>query len=368
MEPRRREAPRADAALRGDATPVVSLVDWLERDGEELVAALDRLYVPRNDPRWLRRNALVALGNTGRAEHLAARSRRTSTSDDEMLARDGGVGARAARGAGDGRELDARLRPSPAALCARAPQPGRGARRDRRDAAHAARRRRRGAASPAARARRRRPVATSSGSSSTSLPRLRPPRAARCGAPRPGRRRRRAAARRGRSALEVGDGLPALRGDPVRLRQALANLVANASAHRPPGAPVVVAARGRPAAGVEVSVADARRRDRARADQGAIFEAGVRFDDRPGQGLGLAVARAVAEAHGGRLEVASAPGQGATFRLVLPPAPATGLSAELALELASRARATSERIAAGSSTTVSPASASTSERSHSSVL
>jgi epoxyqueuosine reductase len=44
----------------------VSLVEWLERDGEELVEELDRLFVPRNDPRWLRRNALVALGNVGR--------------------------------------------------------------------------------------------------------------------------------------------------------------------------------------------------------------------------------------------------------------------------------------------------------------
>jgi epoxyqueuosine reductase len=55
-----------------DATPVVSLVDWLEEDGSALVAEFDRLYVPRNDPRWLRRNALVALGNTGRVEHLEA--------------------------------------------------------------------------------------------------------------------------------------------------------------------------------------------------------------------------------------------------------------------------------------------------------
>ena len=29
---------------------------------------LDRLYVPRNDPRWLRRNALIAAGNSGDAE------------------------------------------------------------------------------------------------------------------------------------------------------------------------------------------------------------------------------------------------------------------------------------------------------------
>jgi len=55
-----------------NATPVVSLVDWLERDGADLVRDLDRLYVPRNDARWLRRNALVALGNVGRPEDAAA--------------------------------------------------------------------------------------------------------------------------------------------------------------------------------------------------------------------------------------------------------------------------------------------------------
>jgi epoxyqueuosine reductase len=49
----------------GDAEPSISLVDWLEADGEELVRRYDRLYVPRNDPRYLRRNALVAAGNTG---------------------------------------------------------------------------------------------------------------------------------------------------------------------------------------------------------------------------------------------------------------------------------------------------------------
>ena len=47
------------------AQPVVSLAAWLERDGDDLVRELERLYVPRNDARWLRRNALVALGNVG---------------------------------------------------------------------------------------------------------------------------------------------------------------------------------------------------------------------------------------------------------------------------------------------------------------
>jgi epoxyqueuosine reductase len=52
--------------------PVVSLVDWLQRDDDELRRAYDRLFVARNDGRHLKRNALVALGNTGRPEHAVA--------------------------------------------------------------------------------------------------------------------------------------------------------------------------------------------------------------------------------------------------------------------------------------------------------
>jgi len=59
------ERRRAAARPSSDSTPTVSLRGWLERDGAELVAELDRLYVPRNDPKWLRRNALVAAGNVG---------------------------------------------------------------------------------------------------------------------------------------------------------------------------------------------------------------------------------------------------------------------------------------------------------------
>jgi epoxyqueuosine reductase len=47
----------------------VDLVRWLEQDGRELVDEYERLYVPRNDPRWLWRNAIVALGNVGTEEH-----------------------------------------------------------------------------------------------------------------------------------------------------------------------------------------------------------------------------------------------------------------------------------------------------------
>ena len=84
LEPRRREAARGNRRRPGDAAPTVFLVEWLERDGEELVAELDRLYVPRNDPRWLRRNALIALGNTGGPEHAPALER-WHESNDEML-------------------------------------------------------------------------------------------------------------------------------------------------------------------------------------------------------------------------------------------------------------------------------------------
>jgi epoxyqueuosine reductase len=56
---------RDQAPGRGE--PHVSLVDWLERDGDALRRTYERLYVPKNDPRYLRRNALVAFGNTGSA-------------------------------------------------------------------------------------------------------------------------------------------------------------------------------------------------------------------------------------------------------------------------------------------------------------
>jgi epoxyqueuosine reductase len=59
------EKRRAGEPLPAGAEANVSLVDWLEADGADLVRRYDRLYVPRNDPRFLRRNALVAAGNVG---------------------------------------------------------------------------------------------------------------------------------------------------------------------------------------------------------------------------------------------------------------------------------------------------------------
>jgi epoxyqueuosine reductase len=59
------ERRRADVDAPAEATPHVRLADWLGREGDELRQDFDRLYVPKNDSRYLRRNALVALGNVG---------------------------------------------------------------------------------------------------------------------------------------------------------------------------------------------------------------------------------------------------------------------------------------------------------------
>ena len=76
IEKRRADEPHGEA--------FVSLVDWLEADDADLRARYDRLYFPRNDPRFLRRNALVAAGNVGGERERAAVAA-YADSDDELL-------------------------------------------------------------------------------------------------------------------------------------------------------------------------------------------------------------------------------------------------------------------------------------------
>jgi epoxyqueuosine reductase len=78
------EKRRAGAGLPEGAEPLVSLVDWLEAPDDDLRARYDRLYFPRNDPRYLRRNALIAAGNSGQAALVPA-VERWSEGDDELL-------------------------------------------------------------------------------------------------------------------------------------------------------------------------------------------------------------------------------------------------------------------------------------------
>ena len=119
----------------------------------------------------------------------------------------------------------------------------------------------------------------------------------------------------------ISSDLPRINADPLRLRQALDNLVANAIAHSPPGGDVVVSAGvGEGEGEILLSVSDSGGGIPVE-EQDRIFEPGVRLaSGRPGAGIGLAVARAIAEAHGGTLTVESVPGRGATFTLALPSA------------------------------------------------
>jgi len=80
------EKRRQDLALHDDSTPTVSLRAWLEGDGDELVSDYERLYVPRNDPRWLRRNALIAAGNVREADLEPAVARYAE--DEDPVLRD----------------------------------------------------------------------------------------------------------------------------------------------------------------------------------------------------------------------------------------------------------------------------------------
>jgi epoxyqueuosine reductase len=84
--PWNRGAERRHRTSSGVATTTsfVSLLDWLERDGDDLVREFDRLYVPRNDPRWLRRNALLAAGNVAGLE-LEPVIEAFATGEDEIL-------------------------------------------------------------------------------------------------------------------------------------------------------------------------------------------------------------------------------------------------------------------------------------------
>ena len=122
--------------------------------------------------------------------------------------------------------------------------------------------------------------------------------------------------------LQIAPHVPPLRGNELRLKQVIINLVDNAIKYTPAGGAVRVrtAAGPRGSALVEVS------------DNGVgippehlprIFERFYRVDkarsrERGGTGLGLAIVRHIADLHGGRATLASEPGRGSTFRIEIP--------------------------------------------------
>ncbi len=124
-------------------------------------------------------------------------------------------------------------------------------------------------------------------------------------------------------ALETAfeHGLSLLDADPWRLQRALCNLLVNAVRHTPPQGRIVAAARQAEGA-VAFTVADSGAGVAAgQAEQ--IFEPFFRGDrarssDGSGAGLGLAIARGIAEAHSGSLQLEATSEAGCRFRLLVP--------------------------------------------------
>jgi two-component system OmpR family sensor kinase len=115
-------------------------------------------------------------------------------------------------------------------------------------------------------------------------------------------------------------------GDSDRIYQVITNLLANARIHTPVGTAINIIARAEDD-GAYITVAD-NGPGLSEEDQKRIFERFFRADpsrqrnSSEGSGLGLSIVDAVMQAHGGKVGVASKPGQGTAFTLFFPNAKA----------------------------------------------
>jgi PAS domain S-box-containing protein len=117
--------------------------------------------------------------------------------------------------------------------------------------------------------------------------------------------------------LDVESGLPRIDADAPRIEQVLDNLIGNAIKFTPAGGTVTIGARAR-GSDVEFQVSDT---GRGMSDEmmhhvfDRLWQSGT---DHRGIGLGLAIAKAIIEAHGGRIWATSTVGSGSTFSFTLP--------------------------------------------------
>ncbi|MBW8844375.1 MAG: DUF4118 domain-containing protein [Burkholderiales bacterium] len=120
-------------------------------------------------------------------------------------------------------------------------------------------------------------------------------------------------------AVDLPAELPLVELDAVLIERVLVNLLENAVKYTPPGGPIRVAAR---AAGrqVEIDVSDSGPGFPAGREEKLFdkFERGDRESATPGVGLGLAICKAIVEAHGGRISAHNVPTGGACVRVELP--------------------------------------------------
>jgi signal transduction histidine kinase len=120
--------------------------------------------------------------------------------------------------------------------------------------------------------------------------------------------------------ISTPDAAVPIRCDPMRIEQVVTNLVSNAIKYSPKGGAVDVSLRG--AASEVIFEVHDHGIGIAEDDQRRLFEPFRRLERSeasvPGMGLGLFVVRRIVEAHGGRIDVESALGEGSMFRVVLP--------------------------------------------------
>jgi two-component system, OmpR family, sensor kinase len=114
-------------------------------------------------------------------------------------------------------------------------------------------------------------------------------------------------------------------GDEPRLRQVLSNLLDNALAYSPADSPITVLGGRTRRDGRDLAFVQVRDRGPGLVPEQAerVFERFYRTDRarsraHGGTGLGLSIVAAITAAHGGSVELDTAPGEGATFRVLLP--------------------------------------------------
>jgi two-component system sensor histidine kinase KdpD len=121
-------------------------------------------------------------------------------------------------------------------------------------------------------------------------------------------------------SLALPPNLPLVDADPMWIQKLLGNMLENAAKYSAEGKPIFVSAELRGPM-VSCSVAD-RGMGIDPMEQSLIFDKFYRARNRaqhtPGTGMGLAISRAIVEAHGGEISVTSQPGSGSVFTFTLP--------------------------------------------------
>ena len=124
----------------------------------------------------------------------------------------------------------------------------------------------------------------------------------------------------------MDDDLPLVEVDPVRIREVIGNLVANALRHTPSGGRIAIEASraaGPPGGWIEVAVRDTG----SGIDPGLlphVFDRFARGAGSSGSGLGLSIARGLVALHGGTIAASSPSGGGTTIMIRLPDRPGPG--------------------------------------------